>query len=257
MGFRFHRSKKLFPGVRINFSKSGIGFSFGRRGARYSIGPNGTRTTLGIPGTGLSYISRSSSKKNGEVFPVYSSQSQSFSDMDYDLDYMTADPVFRRLGGLADRDIRSAVEIYTTVVGFLKDDSGRRMFRETGETYRPSKGQLALENKLLGMWRQHQIAEYNLHRIPPWKYLLHAVVLGGFSVHRFAVRETTEALLRLVAVLFLLFFIQNNTVRMMVYVLAWGIGMSEAVLTLLLLDTDENGLVEPICILDFLDVIGR
>lgn len=56
MGLRFQRSMQLIPGVRLNFSKSGIGASFGVRGARYSISPNGRRTvSAGIPGTGLSW----------------------------------------------------------------------------------------------------------------------------------------------------------------------------------------------------------
>ncbi|HET8627761.1 MAG TPA: DUF4236 domain-containing protein [Thermomicrobiales bacterium] len=55
MGFRFRKSFKVAPGVRVNLSKSGIGTSFGVRGARYSVGPRGRRATFSLPGTGLSY----------------------------------------------------------------------------------------------------------------------------------------------------------------------------------------------------------
>lgn len=58
MGFRFRKSVSLGKGVRLNFSKSGIGLSVGVRGARWSIGPSGPRVTLGIPGTGLYYEQR-------------------------------------------------------------------------------------------------------------------------------------------------------------------------------------------------------
>jgi hypothetical protein len=58
--FRFHRSLGIIPGVRVNFSKSGLGLSLGVPGARYSMGPRGRRLTVGIPGTGLSYVSESS-----------------------------------------------------------------------------------------------------------------------------------------------------------------------------------------------------
>lgn len=54
MGFRFRKSLKLFPGVRLNLSKSGASVSIGPRGLRYTVGPKGTRVTAGIPGTGLS-----------------------------------------------------------------------------------------------------------------------------------------------------------------------------------------------------------
>jgi hypothetical protein len=55
MGFRFRRSVKLFPGLRLNFGKRGISASIGVRGAHVTYGPSGTRTTFGLPGSGLSY----------------------------------------------------------------------------------------------------------------------------------------------------------------------------------------------------------
>ncbi len=55
MGFRFRRSFRLMPGIRLNLSKSGVSTSIGRRGAWFTIGPRGARATVGIPGTGVSY----------------------------------------------------------------------------------------------------------------------------------------------------------------------------------------------------------
>jgi hypothetical protein len=55
MGFRFHRSVRLMPGVRVNLGLRGASLSVGRRGMTYNIGPKGSRVTLGIPGTGISY----------------------------------------------------------------------------------------------------------------------------------------------------------------------------------------------------------
>ncbi len=55
MGFRFHRSIKLLPGIRLNFGKRGISASIGVRGAHVTFGSAGTRTTVGLPGSGLSY----------------------------------------------------------------------------------------------------------------------------------------------------------------------------------------------------------
>lgn len=55
MGFRFRRSIKLFPGVTINLSKSGVSASLGVPGATVNVGKRGTRSTVGVPGTGLSY----------------------------------------------------------------------------------------------------------------------------------------------------------------------------------------------------------
>lgn len=55
MAWRFRRSVKILPGVRMNLGKKGVSWSFGGRGLTYTVGKNGTRTTVGIPGTGLSH----------------------------------------------------------------------------------------------------------------------------------------------------------------------------------------------------------
>ena len=58
MGFRFRRSVKLLPGVRLNVSTRGVSTSIGGPGATLNIGRRGTRATVGIPGTGLSYSTK-------------------------------------------------------------------------------------------------------------------------------------------------------------------------------------------------------
>jgi hypothetical protein len=63
MGFRFRRSVKLAPGIRLNLSKSGVTASIGRRGATLNISDKGTKATVGIPGTGISYSENLSSTK--------------------------------------------------------------------------------------------------------------------------------------------------------------------------------------------------
>ena len=58
MGLRFRRSVRLYPGVRLNFSRSGVSTSIGVRGATVTLGPQGTYANVGLPGTGLSYRTR-------------------------------------------------------------------------------------------------------------------------------------------------------------------------------------------------------
>jgi hypothetical protein len=53
MSLRLWRRKRLFPGARINLSKSGLSLSIGMRGAWWTAGPRGRRVTIGAPGTGL------------------------------------------------------------------------------------------------------------------------------------------------------------------------------------------------------------
>ncbi|HET6942760.1 MAG TPA: DUF4236 domain-containing protein [Sphingomicrobium sp.] len=55
MGLRFRQTFKLFPGVHLNLSKTGISASFGAPGATLNIGPRSLSSTVGLPGTGLSY----------------------------------------------------------------------------------------------------------------------------------------------------------------------------------------------------------
>lgn len=58
MGLYFRKSVNLGGGLRLNFSKSGIGLSGGVKGARISTGPRGTYMNLSIPGTGIGYRTR-------------------------------------------------------------------------------------------------------------------------------------------------------------------------------------------------------
>lgn len=63
MGFRFRKSIKIMPGIRVNLSKSGVSTSIGRPGLTVNLKKGKTATTVGIPGTGLSYKSSSSGEQ--------------------------------------------------------------------------------------------------------------------------------------------------------------------------------------------------
>jgi hypothetical protein len=58
MEFRFRRSIRLVPGLRLNLSKGAISATLGRPGASVNIGRRGVQGTAGLPGTGLSYQTR-------------------------------------------------------------------------------------------------------------------------------------------------------------------------------------------------------
>lgn len=58
MGFRFQRSVRLAPGLRLNLSKSGVSATLGRPGATVNVGRRGVEGSAGLPGTGLSYRRR-------------------------------------------------------------------------------------------------------------------------------------------------------------------------------------------------------
>jgi len=58
MAFRFRRTLKVAPGVRLNLSKGGLSGSLGPQGFSTSVGRQGLHGNIGLPGTGLSYRSR-------------------------------------------------------------------------------------------------------------------------------------------------------------------------------------------------------
>lgn len=67
MPFRFRKSVRLFPGVRLNLSKSGMSVSVGGPGATVNLSRRGHSVTLGLPGTGLSYRQQLTSPRQNRV----------------------------------------------------------------------------------------------------------------------------------------------------------------------------------------------
>jgi len=63
MGFRFRRSIRILPGIRVNIGKRGVSTSIGVRGAHVTVGHGKVRETVGIPGSGLSYTHVSATEK--------------------------------------------------------------------------------------------------------------------------------------------------------------------------------------------------
>jgi len=70
MAFRFRRTIRLAPGIRLNISKSGVSTTVGPRGASVSIGKRGIYANTGIPGTGMSYRTRIDKKAPKTAGPV-------------------------------------------------------------------------------------------------------------------------------------------------------------------------------------------
>jgi hypothetical protein len=53
MAFRFRRTLKVAPGIRLNLTKKGASVRVGPRGAGVTMGTSGTTVSAGLPGTGL------------------------------------------------------------------------------------------------------------------------------------------------------------------------------------------------------------
>jgi hypothetical protein len=70
MPFRFRKSLRLAPGLRVNLSKGGASVSVGGKGFTLNLGKRGARTTVGIPGTGVSYSQSHPIDSTGTASPV-------------------------------------------------------------------------------------------------------------------------------------------------------------------------------------------
>lgn len=59
MGFRFRKSVKIAPGVKLNFGKKSVGMSIGGKYGGVSLNSKtGARVRASAPGTGLSYSTK-------------------------------------------------------------------------------------------------------------------------------------------------------------------------------------------------------
>lgn len=67
MGWKFRKSIKIAPGIKLNFNKNSTGVTFGGKGVHYTVNSKGKRTkSIGIPGTGLYYSTTSTKKANNK-----------------------------------------------------------------------------------------------------------------------------------------------------------------------------------------------
>ena len=69
MPLRFRRTLKIGPGVKLNFSKSGVSTTVGPKGFHFTFGKRGIRRSIGIPGTGVSevdYIKKNETEEEKE-----------------------------------------------------------------------------------------------------------------------------------------------------------------------------------------------
>ena len=77
MGLRFRKSFRIFPGVRINLSRTGIGASIGFKGFRLTKRADGkVQRTVSLPGTGISYVSVGSEPAASKPKPKAKSKAQ-------------------------------------------------------------------------------------------------------------------------------------------------------------------------------------
>ena len=125
MAFRFRKSFKLLPGVRLNVSKSGLSTTVGPRGAKVNFAKDRTTATVGLPGTGLSHTSTVSRGAVGQTTTHFvtndlafgsSDDNQTFGSDANETAYRIAALLAAALLGSADHD-----EVRIRIVGMLPE----------------------------------------------------------------------------------------------------------------------------------------
>src|SRR2546422_4153670 len=58
MGWRFRKSFKLLPGIRLNVSRSGVSATIGASPFSLNVGPRGVYSNLNLPGSGITFRER-------------------------------------------------------------------------------------------------------------------------------------------------------------------------------------------------------
>lgn len=73
MGFRFRKSIKVAPGVKINLGKKGASVTVGNKFARTTIGKGRRTNSISLPGTGISYSTQTTKRKKRPQRVAYES----------------------------------------------------------------------------------------------------------------------------------------------------------------------------------------
>ncbi|MER1958841.1 MAG: DUF4236 domain-containing protein [Solibacillus sp.] len=73
MGFRFRKSIKVAPGVKINLGKKGASVTVGNKYARTTIGKGRRTNSVSLPGTGISYSTQTTQRKKRPQRVAYES----------------------------------------------------------------------------------------------------------------------------------------------------------------------------------------
>lgn len=97
MGFRFRKSFKVAPGVRVNVGKKSVGMSLGGKLARVNLNSSrGASIGASIPGTGISYYESLNKRKkrpqrnNYEAIRKEQLREQQMKDAQYDVELYNA-----------------------------------------------------------------------------------------------------------------------------------------------------------------------
>lgn len=134
MGWRFRRSVKIAPGIRINFNRKSTSLSIGGKGIHKTFSSTGrTTTSVGIPGTGLYYTSTSGSSSRSRRTSAYTNTVPASA--------YTAAPAAPAVPVVDIAAVRDSIEsIYRTADApidwkkmLLSDDPQNRYFHERAE----------------------------------------------------------------------------------------------------------------------------
>jgi len=165
MGFRFSHRVSILPGLKLNFSGSGVSLSAGVPGAHLNFGSRGTFASVGIPGSGISYRQRVGGGRAATTAPAWSPEQ------------------FKSVGDRQNDDMAAQLSQVGTQNVSLNPDDARRyvadprfklMDPETGRRLTPTRLEAMIKEKALAekvesikVELEHQAGDYD-HLINFW-----------------------------------------------------------------------------------------
>lgn len=196
MGMRFRRSVKIMPGVRINFSKSGMSTTIGPKGASVNVGKKGTYLNTGIPGTGL-YMREKIGGGQTKTSQVSSSSSSKGYDPEFLRRYELYKPVTIKINSSGKITIEDKNGDVITDEFFLKKMKSTPDFK-------------AQKEQLVSQWREKSEQEYqesqsalaelvNIHKysftvrtLEEYERMLSAVKMQKYQMKAFDQKEPSK-----------------------------------------------------------------
>ena len=165
MGFRFSHRVSILPGLKLNFSGSGVSLSAGVPGAHLNFGSRGAFASVGIPGSGISYRQRVGGGRAATTAPAWSPEQ------------------FKSVGDRQNDDMAAQLSQVGTQNVSLNPDDARRyvadprfklMDPETGRRLTPTRLEAMIKEKALAekvesikVELEHQAGDYD-HLINFW-----------------------------------------------------------------------------------------
>ncbi|UEG55586.1 DUF4236 domain-containing protein [Bacillus sp. BC1-43] len=170
MGFKFRKSVKIAPGVKLNINSKSVGISAGVKGARVSVNSKGrTTTTVGIPGTGISYSNTTTTSKKSKNKTGNKKTASKPPRMQVDSSSPPLQEVYSSLSKKYKKPSKDLLKIYSHAINRINQDLIETFVRGNLNGFLGNAGILfAMPDRLLhygDKYAKYEVIEFDYSRI--------------------------------------------------------------------------------------------